>query len=440
MYMQLRSLLLSAIIIITALSVAPNALAAPHTITSPVPLKDSSTIVSQHGETLYVLGANEGEGSSVEVFTEDGTLTAAFNAYPEGYTGGTTVAACDLNHDGEVEIITGTRDGGGPQVRIFSLDGTIINHGFFAYAENFRGGVNADCGDIDGDGDIEIVTSPGISGSAHIRSFSALGKLEDEIILGSAQESVGSILRVGNIDGDSRDEIVAVRRTNGNNDVFIIESTASLKPTYNFKATETVDTSLMLSLVDANNDGIKEIAALPRNMELNRIDYFNLFGEIVETESLSETATGTTRILVHPSGTKIISTDVEDTGDRGTLKVTVDLSEQRLYAFEGSKLVKTFLISSGTSQYPTPMGTTEVTAKLPVHRYVWSYGPENPNNYDIPGVKWNLRFRQNYYIHSAYWHNNFGTPMSHGCINVDLVNAEWIYNWAEVGTVVEIIP
>ena len=438
--MQFRHLALGAALISIGFFSTSSALAAPQTITSPIELNDSSAIITVHEENHYILGANEGDGSLVRIYQEDGTLRTSFNAYPEGYNGGTTIAVCDLDNDGDSEIITGTREGGGPQVRIFDLDGSIVHEGFFAYAESFRGGVNADCGDIDGDGEIEIVTSPGVSGSAHIRSFNTLGELEDEVILGSAAESVGSILRVGNVDGDSRDEIVAVRRTNGNNDVFIIESTASLKPTFSFKATEIADTSLMLSLVDANQDGRDEIVALPRNMELNRIDYFNLFGEVVESEPLETPITGTTRVLLHPSGTKIIRTNPEDTGDRGALKITVDLSEQRLYAFEGTELINTFLISSGTNQFPTPMGTTEVTAKLPVHRYVWSYGPGNPNNYDIPNVQWNLRFRQHYYIHSATWHNNFGRPMSHGCINVSVPNAEWIYNWAEVGTTVEIIP
>jgi lipoprotein-anchoring transpeptidase ErfK/SrfK len=77
-------------------------------------------------------------------------------------------------------------------------------------------------------------------------------------------------------------------------------------------------------------------------------------------------------------------------------------------------------------------------AKLLWHDYVWSYGPNNPNNYNIPNVKYNLRFRNHYYIHSAYWHNNFGNRMSHGCVNAPYDGAEWAYNWAEVGTPVEV--
>jgi lipoprotein-anchoring transpeptidase ErfK/SrfK len=70
--------------------------------------------------------------------------------------------------------------------------------------------------------------------------------------------------------------------------------------------------------------------------------------------------------------------------------------------------------------------------------YTWNYGVGNPNNYSLPDVKWNMRFRNHYYIHSAYWHNNFGQPMSHGCVNTSIPDAEWIYSWADVGTTVEI--
>ena len=53
-------------------------------------------------------------------------------------------------------------------------------------------------------------------------------------------------------------------------------------------------------------------------------------------------------------------------------------------------------------------------------------------------IKWNLRFKPRYYIHTAYWHNNFGHRMSHGCINTREADAEWIYHWAEIGTPVVI--
>ncbi|MGA9378208.1 MAG: L,D-transpeptidase, partial [Phormidium sp.] len=54
--------------------------------------------------------------------------------------------------------------------------------------------------------------------------------------------------------------------------------------------------------------------------------------------------------------------------------------------------------------------------------------------YDVPNVPHTMYFHRGYAIHGAYWHNRFGTPVSHGCINVAPNHAAWLFNWANVGT------
>ncbi len=120
----------------------------------------------------------------------------------------------------------------------------------------------------------------------------------------------------------------------------------------------------------------------------------------------------------------------EITADSGKL-ILVSLKDQDLRYFEGTKLIDEFKISSGLPGTPTPPGEYGVLAKKPVVDY-------KGVNYDFKNTKWNLMFKKNsplnYYIHGAYWHNNFGHPMSHGCINVSYANMEPLYNWADVGT------
>ena len=61
------------------------------------------------------------------------------------------------------------------------------------------------------------------------------------------------------------------------------------------------------------------------------------------------------------------------------------------------------------------------------------------NYYDLPGVPFDMYFDSDgKAIHGAYWHNNFGVPMSHGCVNLSIPDAEWAYNFASVGTVVNV--
>ncbi|MDD5715153.1 MAG: hypothetical protein PHF98_00425, partial [Patescibacteria group bacterium] len=94
------------------------------------------------GVDEIIAGAGNGGGPHVRIFKRDGTLLNQFFAYAESFRGGVNVAAGDINGDGVDEIIAGAGNGGGPHVRIFKRDGTLLNQ-FFAYAESFRGGVKA---------------------------------------------------------------------------------------------------------------------------------------------------------------------------------------------------------------------------------------------------------------------------------------------------------
>lgn len=114
--------------------------------------------------------------------------------------------------------------------------------------------------------------------------------------------------------------------------------------------------------------------------------------------------------------------------------IQVSLENQTLYAYEDGELLDSFLISSGVAGFPTPTGDFSVFSKVRSTRMSHTYGPGNPNNYDLPGVPFVLAFSGPYTIHGTYWHSNFGHQMSHGCINMYTPDAEWIYNWAPIGT------
>ena len=120
-------------------------------------------------------------------------------------------------------------------------------------------------------------------------------------------------------------------------------------------------------------------------------------------------------------------------GDSGQKRFLVDLSEQRLYAYEGDTLVRTTLISSGLSRYPTVTGTFYIYLRYTSARM---RGP----GYDLPNVPYVMYFYKSYGLHGTYWHNNFGTPMSHGCVNMPTSEAEWAYNWSTYGTPVIVQP
>lgn len=114
--------------------------------------------------------------------------------------------------------------------------------------------------------------------------------------------------------------------------------------------------------------------------------------------------------------------------------IVVSLSRQTLYAFENGQLINSFYISSGVAQHPSPVGSFAIYSKYAVQRMKGTYADRPWDNYDLPNVQWIEYFTGPYSIHGTYWHNNFGHPMSHGCINASNTNAYWVYSWAPIGT------
>ena len=108
--------------------------------------------------------------------------------------------------------------------------------------------------------------------------------------------------------------------------------------------------------------------------------------------------------------------------------IEVILAEQRLVArnADGSVFMNA-IISSGIARYPTVRGTFRVYVK-------YRSAPMSGPGYYLPGVPHIMYFYGGYAIHGAYWHNNFGRPMSHGCVNMRLADAASLFNWAPVGT------
>ncbi len=109
--------------------------------------------------------------------------------------------------------------------------------------------------------------------------------------------------------------------------------------------------------------------------------------------------------------------------------IDVDLSEQRLVAYRGHKPVKTFIISSGLPGTPTVTGNFRIWAKTPLQD-MYAGNRAAGYSYYIKDVPWVQYFYKDYGFHGAYWHNNFGHPMSHGCINMRNEDAQWLFEWA----------
>ena len=111
--------------------------------------------------------------------------------------------------------------------------------------------------------------------------------------------------------------------------------------------------------------------------------------------------------------------------------IEIDLSSQRLTAWEGNQAVKTIIVSTGKKSTPTIPGVFQIQSKREIDRMRGA-------GYDVPNVPHAMYYHRGYAIHGAYWHNKFGTPVSHGCTNLELDNAKWLFNWSSIGTSVVI--
>ena len=108
-------------------------------------------------------------------------------------------------------------------------------------------------------------------------------------------------------------------------------------------------------------------------------------------------------------------------------RVEVDKSTQQMKWFLNGVQVGQAPVSTGLIGMDTPSGEFQILRKRPVVHYK---GP----GYDLPNTKWNLEFKKGFYLHGAYWHNQFGIkPMSHGCVNISYNNAEKLYKFVSTG-------
>ncbi len=144
----------------------------------------------------------------------------------------------------------------------------------------------------------------------------------------------------------------------------------------------------------------------------------------------TETATPTATETPDPTNTPE-PTDAPEWDTFDGHWIDINLSEQMAYAYDGDTLMNSFLVSTGTWEHPTVTGTFSIYVK---YRYADMAGP----GYYLPDVPYVMYFYKGYGLHGTYWHSNFGTPMSHGCVNFSTPDAGWVFDFVEVGTTVNV--
>lgn len=159
------------------------------------------------------IGAGFGGGPQVLLYDISGRLERNFFAYDENLRSGVNVAMFDVDNDSYQEIITGPGPGSKPIIKIFDEEGKMINS-FLAYNEDFKGGVKVVAGDLNNDGNVEIVTVPASSGGSQVRIFNYEGKILGTFFAFDKNRNGEFVVSLSDIDNDgSADIIVGQKNT-----------------------------------------------------------------------------------------------------------------------------------------------------------------------------------------------------------------------------------
>ncbi|MFA6027603.1 MAG: L,D-transpeptidase family protein [Patescibacteria group bacterium] len=390
------------------------------------------------GVNEVITGPGIGSEPIVRVFRLDGSLIREFYAYASNMDKGVNVAAGDLDGDGKEEILTAPRTGGGPHVRAFDGYGQPkFNYGFFAYDYKIQNGVNIAACDVNGDGKDEIITGPGVDSDPVVRVFNYRGRsIMPDYYPFSQADRGGVTVGCANVDGGLEEEIIMGIQSKGENWIKVYKGNKEKNVLGYFKAwPDGVRTGVNVAGGDIDADGQDEVVASVYGSGGPQVKMYEAYGKEVNPGffAFEEDFSGGVNIAVgqadkYKRDEVIVAPSKPKPTGRTDLEryVLVDLSEQRLYAYREGYLENSFLISSGKTG-PTPTGSFYVRRKIYNHLYS---GP----GYYLPNTLYNMEFLPSYYLHGAYWHNNFGHPMSHGCVNISYTNAAWLWDWTSVGT------
>ena len=387
-------------------------------------------------QTEIIIGNGYGNEPQVRYFGLDGKELSHFFAYESDRELGVTVAACDVDGDGVTEVITAKQPGGDPEVRVYTKDGRLLPNGsFMAYDAAFQGGIFVACGDTDGDGMNEVVTAPGPTGGPHIRVWQFTGGSGTAEEATSPQSAPGLPRLADNsrvppsppgiqkfaFRNPERPDDLSVRHW-GLAMGTVTVATEEVKPAWTvlreYFDGDPGDTRGRLVSV-THNGGANYIVTQP-------IADQHAYERLVHTAYRDITGDGIDERFTVPGNYLVAN-------PHKPKEVIVDLSDQRLFVYEYGIAKRSFFVSTGLYTYPTPTGSFALE-KVPSVLYSAYYGPGDPGNYDYGWVADNLRIKPRYFIHTAYWHNDFGHRRSHGCVNVEKSNNDWIYAWAIDGT------
>jgi hypothetical protein len=219
--------------------------------------------VNGDGTPDIVTGSGPGTAAHVKVFDgRTGALIRSFFAFDVSFTGGVYVAAGDINGDGQADIVVGADSGATPYVRVFDGATGAEIRSFFAYGVSFSGGVRVATGDVNGDGAVDIVTGtgPGPTAASHVKAFD--GSTGAEIRSFSAFDpsfAGGVFVAAGVVNGDGDADIVVGADSGAVPHVKVFDGATTAEIRSFLAYDVTVSGGVRVAAGDVNGDGVADI-------------------------------------------------------------------------------------------------------------------------------------------------------------------------------------
>jgi lipoprotein-anchoring transpeptidase ErfK/SrfK len=113
--------------------------------------------------------------------------------------------------------------------------------------------------------------------------------------------------------------------------------------------------------------------------------------------------------------------------------IEVNLDEQTLAVYDGGRMVFATLIASGLDPFWTRPGLFRIASKIETTPMRGSFEADRSDAYYLEDVPWTMYFDEARALHGAYWRTQLGFPQSHGCVNLSVGDARWLFEWAQQG-------
>jgi hypothetical protein len=213
------------------------------------------------GKVDIIAAAGPGGGPAIAVLdSQTGEVLQSFFAFDQAFTGGVFIAVRDFNGDGILDIIAGAGAGGGPEVRIFNGDGLTIIRSFFAYAQDFTGGVTVASIDFNNDGILDLVTGAGPGGAPHVKVFDgATSSIISQWYAYPVSFTGGVYVAVGDIGNDGNIEVVTGAGTGGTPVVAVWDPYTGALLSQFMAYAEDFTGGVRVGVSDGNFDGILDL-------------------------------------------------------------------------------------------------------------------------------------------------------------------------------------